>query len=131
MSKPKRDYRFFENWARRNGMLPVTRVTDVEVDGEIVGDVLIADSDGLLAHHEFPNQEHDLPYFWRTGYAIDRGTEGTWIASFCDYPPSAFIEYGGDSRQGARLQDCMKNAHEMMKETHKVGLFNGNDRRIG
>lgn len=111
-------------------MMPVHRVTDVEIDGEVVGDVLIADSDALLSRMEFPNDEHELPYFWRTGYAIDRPGDKTWLAGFCDYPPDAFLDYGGESRQRARLDDCLDNAVQMMRQTHEVGLYRGNDRKL-
>lgn len=123
MTKPARDYRFFEGWARRNGMLPVTRITDVTVNGRPVGDILVADSGGLLSAREYPNDEHDLPYYYRTGYAIDRPGDSTWLAAFCDYPVDTHAEYAGDSRQKARIEDCVRNAVQVIKVTH--GGLNG------
>ena len=126
----KRDHRFFEQWARRNGMSPVVRVTDVEVDGEIVGDILVADSELMISSTEFPNEEHDLNMFFRTGFAIDRPGDSTWIAAFCDYPPDAFSEYAGEARKDARVRECVSEATKLMSQTHKVGLYDGNSRSI-
>lgn len=121
----KHDYRFFEQWARQNGMLPVVRIEDVTVNGRPVGDILIADSGAMLSHHEFPNEEHDLPFFFRTGYAIDRPGDKTWLAAFCDYPADAFAEYAGDSRRQARIDECVRAATLMIEQTQQAGLYNG------
>lgn len=130
MKRPARDHRFFETWARRNGMKPVVRVANVEIEGEVVADVLIADSEVILSQGSFPNTEHELPFFFRTGYAFDRPGDGTWIACFSDYPPDAFSEYAGDSRKQARVEDAMRDAVAKLAHVHRVRLFNGNDRRF-
>jgi hypothetical protein len=126
--KIKHDERFFEGWARRNGMRPVMRISDVRVNGKIMGDVLIADSGTLLYQSEFPNQEHNLLCYYRTGYAIDRPGDKTWLAAFADYPTDAF--YGYSDRQKARIDDCVKNAVQMMHQVTAAGLFDANRNRI-
>jgi hypothetical protein len=125
----KRDFRFFDQWARRNGMMPIARVTNVEVNGTPIGDVLLADSEQMIAGSEFPpmeGQQHGMLYFYRTGFAIDRPGDKTWFASFNDYPPMNFLEYGSpEARKQQRLNEALTYAREMMSQTHEAGLYGG------
>lgn len=133
MQKPKRDHRFFEEWAKRNGMRAELRIKDYTVGGRPVADILLADSGELLSRKAYPNEEHDLPRFYRTGYAIIRPGEmngGAWLAGFCDYPEDAFREYQGEGRKQQRLADALKAAGLMLQQTSDVGLYRGNDRII-
>ena len=89
MSKEKRDYRFFEKWCRKHGMTPTQRIVDAKVDGKPVGDILLADSGDMLKLSDYPpttGNEHGMIFFYRTGFAIDRPGDKTWVASFNDYP---------------------------------------------
>lgn len=130
--KPKRDHNFFEQWARRNGMKPIERITDIKIDGQQVGDVLLADSEDLLLLSNFPpnSVEHKMFCFYRTGFAIDRPGDKTWIASYNDYPIDSFSEYAGAGRQQARLDEALEHALRALKSTYEVGLYRGNDRQL-
>ena len=129
-----RDHRFFEQWARRNGMVPITRIVDAKVNGKAVGDILIADSAGLIDSVEFPpmaGQDHGMSWFFRTGFAIDRPGDKTWLACFNDYPPSEHLEYGSaGARQKKRIEDALAYATEALAQTHQVGLYAGPSRTL-
>lgn len=123
---------FFEKWCRRHGMRPVQRITDVTIGGKPVGDILIADSDEMLSLSKYPptdGNEHGMIYFYRTGFAVDRPGDKTWIASFNDYPPDAFIEYDGESRKAKRIEEAVRYAAATLEQTHKAGLYDGDTRR--
>lgn len=109
-------------------MMPVTRIIDVEVNGEPVGDILVADSGAMIGRQEFPNEEHQLPFFFRTGYAIDRPGDKTWLAAFCDYPIDAFSDVETSARQQARVRDCVTNAVQTIHQLAQAGLFDGRNR---
>ncbi len=132
--KERKDHRFFEQWARRNGMAPFSRIVDVKVNGKPCGDILLADSGSLIDVHDYPpmaGQDHGLTYFYRTGFAIDRPGDKTWLACFNDYPPNAYFEYGShEARQRKRVEDCLAYATEMLAQTHQVGLYAGPSRRL-
>lgn len=123
----RRDHRFFEQWARRNGMRPISRITDVKINGKPVGDILLADSGEMIAGAEYPpmqGQEHGLPFFYRTGFAIDRPGDKTWLASFNDYTPGAFLEYGSaEARREKRCEEAIAFATEALAQTYQVGLY--------
>lgn len=127
--KAKHDYRFFERWARHNGMAPVTRITDAKVNGRPVGDILIADSGETISVIEFPpmeGMEHSLPFVYRTGFAIDRPGEKTWFAAYNDYAPGAFLEYGSpEARLRKRCEEALQFATQALEQTHKAGLYAG------
>lgn len=134
-TKPQRDHNFFEQWARRNGMEPVERLTDVTVGGKPVSDVLIADSGIPIWRSEFPpvTIEHDLFVYYRTGYMLYRPGDkggGSWVGCYADYPLDAFQEYSGDSRQHARIEDCKRNAAQFLAQCAEVGLFDGHNRKL-
>lgn len=111
----KRDFRFFERWARKQHMLPVMRV--IEKDG----DILIADSG-----HPFvgTNGDGELGRWYRTGYAIDRGSK-TWIASFNDYNAVEFDLVSRNEGQNQRVNDCLQFARDNLEKFATAGLFNG------
>lgn len=121
-----KSHRFFEQWARRNGMAPVVRVTDVMVNGKPVGDILLADSGELITATQYPpmeGQEHRMFAFFRTGFAIDRPGDKTWFAFYNDYPADSFSEYGIDGRQDQRIKDAIQHATKAIEQTHGVGLY--------
>lgn len=109
MQKPKRNYAFFENFARQIGMQPICRVV-----GEKDGDILIADSgktvDGM----------------YKTAFAIDRGDQ-SWLASVGETP---FLDPQMTSRtplgaQQYRINECLEAARKALRETAKAGLYRG------
>lgn len=121
-----KDYRFFEQWARRNGMLPIQRITDVTINGKPVADILIADSGALINAVQYPpveGQEHRMFAFYRTGFAIDRGDK-TWFATFNDYPSDSFAEYASaEGKQGKRLEEAVQYATRALAQSQEVGLY--------
>ena len=133
MSKRKKlDRNYFERFCRKHGMRPVEMVGDATVDGVPVGDILLADSGDLIPLSKYPpveGNEHNMLYFYRTGYAIYRDDKG-WVGSFNDYPPDAFSEYDVGSRQGERVREALSYAAHHLKQTHDAGLYRGNDRII-
>lgn len=130
----KHDHRFFDTWARRHGMRPVSRITDVEVNGKPVGDILLADSGEMISLAEYPpmqGQDHGMIFFFRTGFAIDRPGDKTWLASFNDYAPSAFLEYGSpEARLRKRCEEALVYATESLAQTYQVGLYAGPNRSL-
>lgn len=128
----KRDYAFFDKWCRQHGMRPARRITDVTINGRHVGDILLADSGDTLStilYPPMPGNDHGMPRFYRTGYAIDRPGDRTWLAAFNDYAEDSFSEYAGPSRAERRLGEALKYAAAALELTHSAGLYNGNDRR--
>ena len=126
MSKKVKDFRFFDQWARLNGMMPVMRVTDVKVNGKPVGDILVADSEELITAVQYPpmaGQEHRMFSFFRTGFAIDRPGDKTWFAFYNDYPSDSFAEYGSEGRQRKRIEDAIQHATKAIEQTQGVGLY--------
>ena len=115
-------------------MRPVSRITDVKVNGIPVGDVLLADSGEMIALAEYPpmqGQEHGMIFFYRTGFAIDRPGDKTWLASFNDYPPGAFLEYGSSpARLRKRCEEALVFATEALAQTYQVGLYAGPNRSL-
>lgn len=80
----KIDHRFFEQWAKKNNMRPVIKVSDRE------GDILIADSGEPF---DARDDDGNMRRVFRTAFAIQRGK--VWTASTNDYPES---DYFGNSR---------------------------------
>lgn len=113
--KLKRDFRFFEQWARKHNMLPVMRVKEKH------GDILIADSG-----HAFlgSNDAGELGRWYRTAFAIDRG-DTTWIASFNDYNAVEFDLVSKNEGQNTRVNECLATARDTLQKLAHTGLFDG------
>jgi hypothetical protein len=109
----KRDFRFFEQWARENKMKPVVRVVE---DG---GDILIADS-GEPFFGE--NEEGLLGRWYKAGFAIDRGDK-TWVASTNYYSATEYDLVSKREGQQHRVNDCLAYARVALKATLEVGLY--------
>jgi hypothetical protein len=126
-AKARKSYQFFEQWARRNGMLPIQRVTDVKINGQSVGDILIADSGETINALRYPpmeGQEHRMFAFFRTGFAVDRPGDKTWFATYQDYPSDAFAEYASpEARQTKRVEEALQYATRALAQTYGVGLY--------
>lgn len=126
MKAKTKDYRFFEQWARRNGMLPIQRIADVTINGKPVADILLVDSGDLINAVSYPpveGQEHRMFAFYRTGFAIDRGDK-TWFATFNDYSSDAFSEYASkEGKQGQRLKEAVEYATRALMQSQEVGLY--------
>ena len=128
----KRDFRFFEQWARRNGMAPVMRIKDVTVNGAPVGDILVADSGSPIELARTPDGE-PAPHrrYYRTAWALDRGDK-TWHASWNDYPMDTLLVYTERSKAQMRVKEAVDAATEQLKllASPSIGLYRGNDRRL-
>lgn len=111
----KRDFRFFERWARWQNMKPVVRVKEKH------GDILIADSGQSFTGL---NSDGELGRWYRTGYAIDRGSK-TWIASCNDYNAVEFDLVSRNEGQQRRVNECLLFARDNLKKLAATGLFNG------
>lgn len=111
MEKPKRDFRFFEEWARRNKMKPFVRVEEQH------GDILIADSGSVITEGG--------KTFYRTGFAIDRPGDKTWLASYHDYDWMEFANETLAGKQQARVNEALEYARMYLKQTHEAGLYDG------
>lgn len=114
MEKPKRDFRFFEAWARRNKMRPFARFEEKN------GDILIADSGTVIVEGG--------QMFYRTGFAIDRPGDRTWLASYHDYPWQEFPEHSLAGKQQERINEALAYARSYLQQTHKAGLYDGDKR---
>ena len=127
MKRKPRDYKFFEQWARRNGMLPIQRITDVKVNGQPVGDILVADSGETLNALRYPpmqGQEHRMFSFYRTGFAVDRPGDKTWFATYQDYASDSFAEYSSpEAKQKKRIEEAIQYATKALAQTYGVGLY--------
>ena len=103
---------FFENWARRNNMVPVGRYTFDE------GDILVADSG-----ESFTGKTSEGVYlnFFRTGFCIHR--DKNWLASTHDYLAS---EMGPRTKAGARayrIKEALEYAQKYLRQTFEAGLY--------
>ncbi len=130
--KAKMGRQQFDAFCRKHGMMPHTIIQDAVVDGQQVGDILLADSGDLIPLSQYPpiqGNEHGMVYFFRTGFGIYRDNQG-WVANFNDYPPDAFSDFEPGSRQQQRLNEALQYAAQILADTHEAGLYRGNDRRI-
>ena len=127
MKKPIRNTAFFEQWARRNGMLPAAEPYEVP-DGE----VLIADSMQMIDLPRTPDGEKaPYPRYYRTAWAIRRG-DSAWHASWADYAPDEMPLYTERGKIEKRLEEALVHARLTIAQlaAPEVGLYRGNDRRI-
>ena|SRR5690554_1996935 len=108
-TRPKRDYHFFEQWARRNRMKPVVRVEEKH------GDILIADSGEPFL------EDGELKY--RTGFAIER--EKAWLAAYQDYQWNEFPDRTLAGKQEARVNEALAYARMYLAQTKAAGLYDG------
>ena len=109
----KRDYKFFEEWARKNNMKPVMRIIEKS------GDILVADSGEPFFG---TNEQGVLGRYYRTGFAIDRGDKA-WLASTNDYPAEEYDTMSRREGQEQRVNECLVYAREALIQTAKAGLY--------
>ena len=103
----KRDYHFFDRWARANKMKPVCRVEEKD------GDVLIADSGSVITE--------DGRTFYRTGFAIER--DQAWLASTHEYEWTEFPEETLRGKQQRRINEALDFARKYIAQTVEAGLY--------
>ena len=107
--------KFFEDWARRNNMVPVGRYTFDD------GDILVADSDESF----YGETEDNVSLkFFRTGFFIYRGKN--WLASTHDYLVS---EMGPRTKRGARdfrIKEALEYGKKYLQQTLDAGLYDAN-----
>ena len=108
----KRDHHFFDEWARRNQMIPQYVVETDE------GRVLIADSDDVIVDGE--------KMYYRTGYAIDRG--GLEIGNYHDYDHLEMSSLTPRSAQQARMDEAVFHARHILSQTVEAGLYDNDGR---
>lgn len=104
--------KFFEEWAKRNMMKPVCKVTDED------GEILLADSHEPIRKGKVWSPESD---FYRTGYAIHRS--GLEIGNYNDYPAS---DYAFMSRQKGieqRVNEALEHARQTQKQLVEAGYY--------
>lgn len=122
--KKKRDFRFFEAYARHNKMKPVCRVIEKSAD------ILIADSGKRIIE---AGPEGSIAVFYRTAYAIDRGDK-TWIASMNETSALApeMVSRTERGRQEYRVDECLTFARKHLADMTKAELFSddGGQKRI-
>lgn len=107
----KRDYRFFEQWARRNQMRPICRVEDEHAD------ILIADSGEPIVS--------EGKQVYRTAFAIDR--DKTWLASTAETSviDPEMLARTPRGAQEYRVNEALAHARRAISETHATGLYDG------
>lgn len=102
----KRDYKFFEKWARQQKMKPVCRVAEKNAD------VLIADSGDVITEGG--------RMFYRTAFAIER--DKAWLASTAEYEWNE-LEGSKRNKQQARVNEALEHARKYISQTVEAGLY--------
>lgn len=108
----KRDYRFFEMWARRNNMVPVGRFEEKE------GFVLIADSGEPFTGL---NDDNIYARWYRTAFCIER--DSTWTAHWQFYPAADYDLMSRAEGQKRRVQECLTFARDTLHKFAETGLY--------
>ncbi len=114
MEEIRKDYTFFEGWARKNRMKPICRII------EKGGDILIADSGESVMN---PGDDGVLRKVYVTAFAIER--DKAWIASTNEtaVDDPAMVIRTPRGAQEYRVAECLEYARKALRETLQVRLY--------
>jgi len=107
----KREEKWFEGWARKNGMFPVCKVDDKD------GFILIADSGRAIVEVRGANHRA----YYRTGMAFYH--DGDMIASSHDYDALDFPLQTERAAQEQRVNEALAHARAYLRKLKQAGFY--------